>query len=103
MGGDNPARNSSYGCEYTARRHLLEAWDAQRAEHASASDEYLDTLMRVREAGFLDEYTVRYFGRKHWQVPAEVDVPAFRRWQKQHLQGHRPQSRLIGSWNYRDE
>ncbi len=103
MGGDNPARNSSYGCEFTARRHLLEAWDAQRAEHAAASDEYLDTLLRVREAGFLDEYTVRYFGKKHWQVPVEVDVPAFRRWQKQHLRGHRPQSRLIGSWNYRDE
>ena len=103
MGGDNPARNSSYGCEFTARRHLLEAWDAQRAEHAGASDDYLDALLRVREAGFLDEYTVRYFGKKHWQVPAEVDVPAFRRWQRQHLRGHRPQSRLIGSWNYRAE
>ena len=103
MGGDNPARNSSYGCEFTARRHLLDTWDAQRAEHAGASDEYLDTLLRVRDAGFLDEYTVRYFGKKHWQVPAEVDVAAFRRWQKQHLKGHRPQSRLIGSWNYRTD
>ena len=103
MGGDNPARNSSYGCEFTARRHLLDAWDAQRAEHVGASDDYLDALLRVRDAGFLDEYTVRYFGKKHWQVPAEVDVAAFRRWQKQHLKGHRPQSRLIGSWNYRAE
>ena len=103
MGGENPARNSSYGCEFTARRHLLDAWDAQRIEHAAATDEYLDALLRVREAGFLDEYTVRFFGKKHWQVPADVDVPAFRRWQKQHLRGHRPQTRLIGSWNYRDE
>ena len=103
MGGDNPARNSSYGCEYTARRHLLDAWEAQRAEHAAAADDYLDALLRVRDAGYLDEYTVRYFGRKHWLVPAEVDVPAFRQWQKQHLRGHRPQSRLIGSWNYRIE
>ena len=103
MGGENPARNSSYGCELTARRHLLDAWDAQRAEHPGAADDYLDALLLVREAGFLDEYTVRYFGKKHWQVPAEVDVPAFRRWQKQHLRGHRPRSRLIGSWNYRIE
>ena len=102
MGGDNPARNSSYGCEFTARQHLLEVWGAQRAEHAAA-DDYLDALLRVRDAGFLDEYTVRYFGRKHWQVPAEVDLPAFRQWQKTHLRGHRPQSRLIGSWNYRDQ
>ncbi len=103
MGGDNPARNSSYGCELTARHHLLEAWDAQRAEHAGASDDYLDALLLVREAGFLDEYTVQYFGKKYWQVPAEVNMPAFQRWQKQHLKGHRPQSRVIGSWNYRTE
>ena len=103
MGGDNPARNSSYGCEFTARRHLLDTWEEQRAEHSDAADDYLDALLQVREAGFLDEYTVHYFGKKHWQVPAEVDVPAFRRWQKRHLKGHRPQSRLIGSWNYRDE
>ena len=102
MGGDNPARNSSYGCEYTARQHLLKVWDAQRLEHAAA-DDYLDVLLLVRDAGFLDEYTVRYFGRKHWQVPAEVDIAAFRQWQKKHLRGHRPQSRLIGSWNYRDQ
>ncbi len=100
MGGETPARNSSFGCEFTARRHLLEAWDRQRSEHA-ATDDYLDALLRVRDAGFLDEYTVRYFGRKHWQVPAEVDIPSFRQWQKAHLRGHRPQSRLIGSWNYR--
>ena len=44
IGGDNPARNSSYGCELTARRHLLDAWDTQRVEHAGVSDDYLDTL-----------------------------------------------------------
>ncbi len=77
--------------------------NAQRAEHVGAQDDYLDVLLRVREAGFLDEYTVRYFGKRHWQVPAEVDVAAFRRWQKLHLGPHRPQTHLIGSWNYRDE
>ncbi len=101
LGGDNPARNSDYGCEYTARRHLVETWEEQRAEHVGAQDPYLDSLLRVRDAGFLDEYTVRYFGEKHWDVPAEVDVPAFRRWQRGHLRGHKPLTRIIGSWNYR--
>ena len=58
-------------------------------------------LARGVEMGFLDEYTVRYFGNKHWSVPAEVDVPAFRRWQREHLRGHKPRTRIIGSWNYR--
>ena len=101
LGGDNPARNSDYGCEFTARQHLLDAWEAQRAEHGGAVDPYLDTLLRVRDAGFLDEYTVHYFGRSGWLVPAEVRVDEFRRWQRGNLPGHKPQMRIIGSWNYR--
>jgi hypothetical protein len=95
IGGDNPARNSDYGCEFTARRHLVEAWEAQRTEHEGATDSYLDDLLRVRDAGFLDEYT------EHWQVPAEVRVDDFREWQRRNLRKHKPQMRLIGSWNYR--
>jgi len=101
MGGENPARNSSYGCEFTARQHLLDAWLDQRAEHVGIADSYLDSLLRVREAGFLDEYVVRFFGRKHWQIPAEVRVDSFRAWQREHLRGHKPMTRIIGSWNYR--
>jgi hypothetical protein len=101
IGGDNPARNSDYGCEFTARRHLVESWEAQRAEHEGAADQYLDDLLRVREAGFLDEYTVHYFGKDHWQVPAEVRVDDFRAWQRKNLRKHKPQMRIIGSWNYR--
>ena len=101
IGGKNPARNSSYGCEFTARQHLLNAWVEQRAEHESAANGYLDNLLRVREAGFLDEYVVRYFGRQHWQVPVEVRVDEFRAWQRKNLRGHRPVTRIIGSWNYR--
>ena len=101
IGGDNPARNSDYGCEFTARRHLVEAWEAQLAEHEGAADSYLDDLFRIREAGFLDEYTVHYFGKSHWQVPAEVRVDDFRAWRQKNLRRHRPQTRIIGSWNYR--
>ena len=101
LGGRNPARNSDYGCEFTARQHLLDTWQTQRAEHAEATDPYLDTLLRVRDAGFLDEYTVHYFGRSDWQVPAEVRLDEFRRWQRDNIPRHRPQMRIIGSWNYR--
>ena len=101
LGGPNPARNSDYGCEFTARRHLVEAWASQRAEHPEASDAYLDALLRVRDAGFLDEYTVQYFGRDHWQVPAEVRVADFHAWRRANLGRHKPQTRIIGSWNYR--
>lgn len=103
IGGDNPARNSDYSCEFTARRHLVETWEEQRAEHIGAQDPYLDSLLRVRDAGFLDEYTVSFFGRRDWVVPTEVRIEEFHRWRARHLPGHRPQTRIIGSWNYRPE
>ncbi len=101
IGGKNPARNSDYGCEFTARQHLLDTWESQREEHSGAADRYLNDLLRVREAGFLDEYVVRYFGQHHWQVPVEVRVDEFRAWQRENLRGHQPATRIIGSWNYR--
>ena len=101
VGSSIPSRTSDYSCEFTARRHLVETWDEQRLEDGDISDDYLDDLVIVRDAGFLDEYTVRYFGRPDWQVPVEVRVDDFRRWQRQHLRRHKPETRIIGSWGYR--
>lgn len=102
IGGQNPARASSYGCELTARRHLLDTWHEQRAEYPGITDDYLDSLAMVRDAGFLDEYVVYYFRSATWSIPAEVNVSEFRRWQKRYLDGHRAKTRVIGSWNYAD-
>ena len=100
IGGDNPARENSFRCELTARRHLVEAWDEHRAD-GPAGDEYLDTLAGVAAAGFLDEYVVHYFGDDGWQVPAGTDMPAFAEWRRAHLRRHRAETRLIGFWSYR--
>lgn len=100
IGGDNPARATSYGCEFASRQALLDTWEEKKAADDAVTDRYLEALARVRDAGYLDEYTVRYFGHDHWQVPAEVDADAFRRWERKHLRGHRPETRIIGSWNY---
>lgn len=102
IGGEIPARVSDFGCEFTARAHLVDTWEEQRLKHEDIADPYLDDLVIVRDAGFLDEYTVRYFGRKDWLVPDEVRVDDFRRWQRKHLRRHRPHTRIIGSWGYRD-
>ena len=102
LGGDPPSRASSYGCEFTARTALLDTWYEKQAQDPGIRDNYLDALSRVRDAGFLDEYTVHYFGRDHWQVPAEVQLEKYRAWRKQELRRHKPRTRIIGSWGYRD-
>ena len=98
--GENPARASSYGCEFSARQQLLDTWQEQLLQHPDGADAYLDTLLAVREAGFLDEYTVIYFRRHHWQVPIEVDTERFEEWRHEHLSHHEPETRLIGSWGF---
>lgn len=100
IGGDNPARASSYGCEFTARRLMLDTWSEKQAQNTEVRDDYLDALLSVQNAGYLDEYVVHYFGRKTWQVPAEVTVRNFRQWRRTHLRNHKPRTRIIGSWNY---
>jgi hypothetical protein len=101
IGGENPARASSFDCEFTARRHLISAWEEKRSQNQNISDEYLDELGEVQAAGFLAEYTHRYFGKKHWQLPEGLRIDEFKAWRRDNLRGHRPRTRIIGSWNYR--
>ncbi len=100
IGGENPARESSFECEMMARRLLLDTWLEQRAENPDLADEYLDELSRVHDAGYLDEYVSRYFGNRHWDLPDDLDVAAFNKWRRRNLRGHKPQTNIIGSWNY---
>lgn len=97
VGGEIPARVSTYDCELTARQHLVDAWKEKR-EHGDA---YLDTLLAVSEAGFLEEYVAYYLRRGNWRVPAGNDMDGFRDWRRSRLKGHRPETRLVGSWGYR--
>lgn len=100
IGGDNPARASSFNCELTARRLLLQTWLEQKVEAADSTDEYLDDLAQVEAAGYLDEYVARFLEKRHWDLPDDLETRAFRKWQREHLQGHEPETRIIGSWNY---
>lgn len=100
IGGENPARASSFECELTARRMLLDAWNERKHEAPDIADSYLDELSEIRRAGFLEEYVVRHFRKKHWELPPDIDGRGYRDWQRQRLPGHKPDMRIIGSWNY---
>ena len=98
--GENPGRLSVYRCEFLARKVLAESWADHRAQHPELHDDYLDTLLGVYEAGYLDEYTVQYFGQREWEVPESLEVVAFEKWRRQHIRRHRPKTRIIGYWGY---
>ena len=100
-GGKNPARNSLFDCEFKARRHLVTTWEEKRQQNPGIRDEYLDALSEVYYQGFLAEYTAHYFGEKYWALPDGIRLQEFKAWRREHLRGHKPRTRLIGSWNYR--
>lgn len=96
VGGDNPARVSTFDCELKGREALLMTWQ----QKSGAADAYLDALAAVGAAGFLEEYVAVYLGRRGWQLPPDLDVDAFDAWRRANLRGHRPETRLMGSWGY---
>jgi hypothetical protein len=100
MGGENPARNSSYACELTARRHLVEAWQEKLVAGAADTSRYLDELSLVAEKGYLDEYVAHHFQKRHWTLPDNLRLGEYRRWEKRVIPHHESQTRLTGSWNY---
>jgi len=100
LGGDNPARASSFDCERLGRRHLVETWQEQRMQHGGVANAYLDTLATLHDAGWLDEYVAHYHGEPRWELPESIDTGAFHTWRRQHHPSFRPETRLIGSWNY---
>ncbi len=95
LGGDNPARRTSFDCELMARRHLLESWREREGR-----DDYLDDLAAIDAAGWLPEYVARHFARDHWTLPADLEPAAYRRYERRQFPGHRPRTRWVGSWNY---
>jgi hypothetical protein len=103
VGGENPARVSTFDCELKARRNLLEAWQENRenAANGESADPYLDTLLAVDRAGFLEEYVAYYFRKDGWQMPSDLDMEAFRDWRRSRLERHRAETHLVGSWGYR--
>ncbi len=100
LGGDNPARESSFDCEATARQHLLASWQEKKAGDSELTNPYLDDLVAIQQAGFLDEHVVGHFRRRSWSMPDDLDMPAYRRWSTASMPHHEPETRLIGSWNY---
>ncbi len=100
IGGSNPARTSSFNCEFTARRLLLETWGEHRMIDPLLEDRYLNELTQIRHAGYLDEYVAHHFRKNHWQLPGDIDTAEYRSWKRSHLHSHKPETRIVGSWNY---
>lgn len=77
--------------ELAGRAALALAWRIARAGESPPSDAYLDKLVAIDDAGYLEEYVLATFGAPGWVVPAPVlaglDPAGFSRWAEGSLAG----------------
>ena len=59
--------HDDFAAELEARTFLADAWKKDRASTA-ARDPYLDTLVAVRDAGFMPEYVLAFLTRQGWTI-----------------------------------
>ena len=85
-----------------ARTTLLEAWREKKSDHAQLVDPYLDELLLVQQEGYLGEYVGYHLRQRSWTVPGTLRLRTYRRWLADTLPGHKPETRLIGTWNYKE-
>lgn len=100
IGGDNPARANSFDCELSARNDLLATWREKKIRRPALSNNYLDTLVAVQDAGYLPEYIDHHFSRRQWSMPDDLQVCEYQRWMSRSFPRHKAETRLIGAWNY---
>ena len=84
-------RTDDFSIEASAREALVDHWRSQQAT-ASTSEPYLDRLVEVADAGYLDEYVIAAFGEPGWTIPPDVvgslDLPGFFGWGQERLRDH---------------
>jgi tetratricopeptide (TPR) repeat protein len=80
--------HDDFAVELAARAALADGWKKERAT-TTARDPYLDTLLAVREAGFLPEYVLAFLTREGWTISGDdlqkLNVDGFLGWAAGHL------------------
>jgi len=73
-----------FAVEFAGRRALALTWRGARGGESPAADAYLDQLVAIDDAGFMDEYVLASFANPGWVVPAPVlgglEPASFGRW-----------------------
>lgn len=89
----NPSEATTYKRtleeEVAGRESLADTWVELKAKQADLRDEYLDQLVRVREARLMREYVWVNLRADTWkEQPADLQLERFREWEAANLLGH---------------
>ncbi|OQW37413.1 MAG: hypothetical protein A4E19_13485 [Nitrospira sp. SG-bin1] len=83
--------------EVEARKRCAHLWREVRVKDG-LTNRYLDDLVTVLDANFLEEYTWTYFRSDDWRQPNDLRLAEFDRWRSMNLQGHKPETRAVSQF-----
>lgn len=80
---------NDYPAELRARSDLAIFWRDQREKGSEEKDTYLDTLVAIADAGFMEEYVISAFVSPGWTIKASdiaaFDFAGYTAWGDEHL------------------
>lgn len=82
----------SFDEEVFCRDNLAQIWSELKAKHPGIKDDYLDGLLKIRDAGFLKEYIWTFHKQKDWSEPEGLKQKDFNGWMEKNLPGFQPKT-----------
>ncbi len=76
--------------ELLCRDNMVQIWYEIKEKTPGLTDTYLDEMLMVRDAGFLDEYVWTYHSQEGWPMPKELQLEEFNAWMDENLNQHKP-------------
>lgn len=86
-----------YAAMQFARAKQIQAWRETRSKYPETVP-YMEEMIRIEEAGFLDDYLWRYLANPSWgspPVPVSARRAEFERWMAENLPAHQPQTKAV--------
>lgn len=75
--------------EVYAQTTASKIWEELKAKKAM-HDSYLDTLVNIRNNGFMREYIWDFYHKTYWQKPDDLDMSGYNQWKTINLKDHKP-------------
>jgi hypothetical protein len=76
--------------ELLCRNNMVQVWFEIQEKTPGLKDSYLDEMLLVRNAGFLDEYVWTYHSQEGWPLPKDLQLEEFNVWLDENLNQHQP-------------
>lgn len=78
--------------ELLCRGNLVQVWYELKEKTPDLKDIYLDEMVTVRDAGFLEEYIWTYHSDEGWPLPENLQLEEFDAWMAENLPEHHPET-----------